>query len=86
MPDLSLCNRAKTVLRLHPVLQGVHLNVIKQPLGLCGWEMQIYRLADLHLNANVAGWLELDASLCIKGVTFLCPCIASERLNHLEPE
>lgn len=34
--------------------RGVHLNMIKQPLGLCGWEMQIYRLAGLHLNANVA--------------------------------
>lgn len=60
--------------------------MIKQPLGLCGWEMQIYRLADLHLNANVACRLELDASLCIKGGTFLCPGIAPERFNHLEPK
>lgn len=65
---------------------GVHLNVIKQPLGLCGWEMQIYRLEDLHLNANVAGRLELDAALCIKGFTFLSPWSAPQRLNHLEPK
>lgn len=37
-----------------PVLRGVHLNMIKQPLGLRGREMEIYRLPNLHLNANVA--------------------------------
>lgn len=82
-----LISASVTDLRWHPppVLQGVHLNVIKQPLGLCGWEMQIYRLADLHLNANVAGGLELDASLCIKGhLPF--PTESPERLNHLEPK
>lgn len=82
-----LISASVTDLRWHPppVLQGVHLNVIKQPLGLCGWEMQIYRLADLHLNANVAGRLELDASLCIKGhLPF--PTESPERLNHLEPK
>ena len=33
---------------------GVHLNMIKQPLGLRGGEMEIYRLPNLHLNANAA--------------------------------
>lgn len=37
-----------------PVLQGVHLNMIKLPLGLRSWEMEIYRLPNLHLNANAA--------------------------------
>ena len=37
-----------------PVLRGVHLNMIKQPLGLRGGEMEIYRLPNLHLNANAA--------------------------------
>lgn len=32
----------------------VHLNMIKQPLGRCSWEMEIYRLPNLHLNANAA--------------------------------
>lgn len=48
--DHCLCHRLK--MQQPPVLQGVHLNMIKQPLGLCGWEMEIYRLPNLHLNAN----------------------------------
>lgn len=91
MREESLFSASVTDLRRHCTnpqrSRGVHLNMIKQPLGLCGWEMQIYRLADLHLNANVACMLELDASLRIKGITFLCPCIiAPEMLNHLEPK
>lgn len=61
--------------------------MIKQPLGLCGWEMQIYRLPDLHLNANAASRLELDPAALKTSPAFLCLLHAPpEVLSHLEPK
>lgn len=37
-------------------LRGSHPNMIKPPLCPLAKKMEIYRLPDLHLNANVAGF------------------------------
>lgn len=53
--------------------------MIKQPLGLCGREMEIYRLPNLHLNANAASY---PGTKDLKAIKSPWP-IAWARLGHL---